>query len=97
MAGRNPLLDRDVGEQGAAELLLTSHHGMDGWPIFAGMAGFFSKLLKRCWQAPRAASKSAVRVIPSTTPLAEAGQKEASVASQITDESALEGEITTLR
>ena len=45
MAGRDPLLDRDVGEQGAAALLLTSHHGIGGCPIFAGVGGFFSELL----------------------------------------------------
>ncbi|MEA5423864.1 hypothetical protein, partial [Synechococcus sp. CCY9202] len=43
--GRDPLLDRDVGEQGAAALLLTSHQTWGSWPIFAEEAGFFSKLL----------------------------------------------------
>ena len=45
----------------------------------------------------RAASKSAVRAIRVAGALAEASQKQASLGSQITDESALEGEITTLR
>ncbi|MEA5424364.1 hypothetical protein, partial [Synechococcus sp. CCY9202] len=42
---RDPLLDRDVGEQGAAALLLTSHQTWGSWPILAEVAGFFSKLL----------------------------------------------------
>ena len=46
MAGRDPLLDRDVGEQGAAALLLTSHQTWGSWPILAEVAGFFSKLLR---------------------------------------------------
>jgi hypothetical protein len=54
MAGRVPLLDRDVGEQGPAALLLTSHHGIGGCPIFAGVGGFFSDLLmgteRGAWQ-----------------------------------------------
>ena len=48
-------------------------------------------------EGARAASKSAVGAIRVAGALAEASQKQASVASQITDESALEGEITTLR
>ena len=42
---RNPLLDKDVGEQGAAALLLTSHHDWGSCSIFEEVAGFFSKLL----------------------------------------------------
>ena len=41
----NPILDRDVGEQGAAALLLSSHRRLSGCSIFAGLAGFFSELL----------------------------------------------------
>jgi hypothetical protein len=47
MAGRDPLLDREEGEQGTAALLLTSHHGMSGCPIFAGVDGVFSERLRR--------------------------------------------------
>ncbi|MEA5415417.1 hypothetical protein, partial [Synechococcus sp. BA-132 BA5] len=42
---RDPLLDRDVGEQRAAALLLASHQQSCGCFIFADVAGFFSKLL----------------------------------------------------
>ena len=45
MTGRNPLLDRDVGEQRTGGLLLTSHQGVSSCPIFAGVARFFSELL----------------------------------------------------
>jgi hypothetical protein len=45
MAGRDPLLDRDVGEQGAAALLLASPQRMGSCPILAEGAGFFSELL----------------------------------------------------
>lgn len=45
MAGRDPLLDRDVGEQEAAALLLASHQRMGSCPILAEVAGFFSELL----------------------------------------------------
>lgn len=51
MAGRDPLLDRDVGEQGAAALLLASHQRMGSCSILAETPGFFSKLLtdgRRC-------------------------------------------------
>jgi len=44
MSGRDPLLGRDVGEQGAAALLLTSHHAVDGCPILTGGGEFFSDL-----------------------------------------------------
>jgi hypothetical protein len=40
MAGRDPLLDRNVREQGAAALLLASHQTWGSWPIFAEMDGF---------------------------------------------------------
>ena len=43
MAGRDPLLDRDVGEQIAADLASQ----MGSWPILAEVAGFFSELLSR--------------------------------------------------
>jgi hypothetical protein len=46
MVRRDPILDRDVGEQGAAALLLTSHRRLSGCPIFADLAGFFSELLR---------------------------------------------------
>ena len=46
MTVRNQVLDQDVGEQRAGALLLTSHQAVDGCPIFAGVAGFFSELLK---------------------------------------------------
>ena len=39
------LLDRDVGEQGAAALALTSDLDWGSCPIFAEVAGFFSELL----------------------------------------------------
>jgi hypothetical protein len=45
MTGRDPLLDLDVGEQGAAALLLTAHQNWGGCPIFAEAGGFFSKRL----------------------------------------------------
>jgi len=45
MTGWNPILDRDVGEQGAAALLLASHPGVCGCPILAGVGGFFCELL----------------------------------------------------
>ncbi|MCX5967221.1 MAG: hypothetical protein NTV57_06185, partial [Cyanobacteria bacterium] len=45
MAGRDPLLDRDVGEQRATALLLASHQRMGSCPILAEGAGFFSELL----------------------------------------------------
>jgi hypothetical protein len=44
MAGRNSLLDRHVGEQGAAALLLTWHLDWAATPFSRG-PGFFSKLL----------------------------------------------------
>jgi hypothetical protein len=53
IAGRDPLLDRDAGEQEGASVLLTSHRGIGGCPIFAGIAGFFSKLSTvSCWVNP---------------------------------------------
>ncbi|MFM8524112.1 MAG: hypothetical protein ACKOCM_00570, partial [Cyanobacteriota bacterium] len=52
MAGRDPFLDRDVGEQKAAALLLTSHHGICDCSILAGIAGFFSELLGTLTEAP---------------------------------------------
>ncbi|MFN7632044.1 MAG: hypothetical protein ACK6BM_12510, partial [Cyanobacteriota bacterium] len=45
MTGRDPLLDRDVGEQRARLLMLTSHQASGGCPSFAGVGGFFSELL----------------------------------------------------
>ena len=45
MAGRDPLLVRDVGEQGGVALLLASHQRLGSCPILAEGAGFFSKLL----------------------------------------------------
>jgi hypothetical protein len=48
MVRRDTILDRDVGEQGAAALLLTSHRRLSGCPIFAGFAWFFSELLGVC-------------------------------------------------
>jgi hypothetical protein len=45
MVGRDPLLYRDVGEQGAAALLLTTHQRQGSCPIIAPLAGFFSELL----------------------------------------------------
>ena len=45
MTRRNPLLDRDVGEQGATALLLASHQRVGSWPIIAEVVGFFSELL----------------------------------------------------
>jgi hypothetical protein len=45
MTGRYPVLDRDVGEQRARLLLLTSHQAWGGCSIFAGVGGFFSELL----------------------------------------------------
>jgi hypothetical protein len=45
MTRRNPILDRDVGKQGAAAALLASHPGSCSCPIFAGEGGFFSELL----------------------------------------------------
>ena len=45
MVGWNPFLDRDIGEQGATSLLLTSHHDDGGCSIFAEVVGFFSELL----------------------------------------------------
>jgi hypothetical protein len=39
MAGRDPLLDRHVGEQGAAALPVTSHLGWAGNP-FSRRTGF---------------------------------------------------------
>ncbi len=44
MAGRDPPLDRDVGEQGAAALLLASYQRMGSCPILAEVAWFFSEL-----------------------------------------------------
>jgi len=43
---RDPLLDRDIGEQGAAALLLASHQRLNSCPILAEGAGFFSELLE---------------------------------------------------
>jgi hypothetical protein len=45
VAGRDPLLDRDLGEQGAAVLLLASHQICCTCPIFADAGRFFSELL----------------------------------------------------
>ena len=45
MVRRDPILDREIGEQGAAALLLSSHRRLSGCSIFAGLAGFFSELL----------------------------------------------------
>ena len=40
MGGRDSLLDRDVGEQGAAALLLTSHLSRAVGPLSQGWTGF---------------------------------------------------------
>ncbi len=45
MAGRNPLLDRHIGQQGAPTLLLTSHQRLSINSNIAELAEFFSKLL----------------------------------------------------
>ena len=45
MAGRDPLLDRDLEEQGAAAPLLASQQRMGRCPILAEVTGFFSELL----------------------------------------------------
>jgi hypothetical protein len=50
MAGRDPILDRDVGEQGAAALQLTSHPIRGDDPIFAEQSGVFSRLLEYSFQ-----------------------------------------------
>ena len=50
--GRDPLLDRDLGEQGAAALLLTSHHDWGSCSNFEEVAGFFSKLLSSTQHLP---------------------------------------------
>jgi hypothetical protein len=43
---RDPLLDRDTGEQGAAALLLASDQRLNSCPILAEGAGFFIELLE---------------------------------------------------
>ena len=48
MTRRDPLLNRDIGEQGIAALLLASHQRLDSCPIVAGGAGLFSELLDLC-------------------------------------------------
>jgi hypothetical protein len=45
MTGADPLLDRDVREQGTTTLLMASHQGLCGCSILAGTAEFFCKLL----------------------------------------------------
>ena len=45
MAGRDPLLDRDVGDQRAAALLLASHPHMGSCLIFGRGGRVFGKLL----------------------------------------------------
>ena len=47
MVRRDPLLDRDVGEQGAGSLLLASLKRSCGCFIFASGAGLLSELLGR--------------------------------------------------
>ncbi|MFM8524858.1 MAG: hypothetical protein ACKOCM_04475, partial [Cyanobacteriota bacterium] len=59
MAGRDPFLDRDVGEQKAAALLLTSHHGICDCSILAGIAGFFSELLRKLIRSRSVAGRAA--------------------------------------
>ena len=44
IADREALLDREVGVQGAAALLLASLQRMGSWSILAEAAGFFSKI-----------------------------------------------------
>jgi hypothetical protein len=46
MTGRDPLLDRHVGEQEAGALLLASHQRVGSCPIVPGMGGLFSELLR---------------------------------------------------
>lgn len=48
MTRRDPLLDRNIGEQGVAALMLASYQRLDSCPIPAEEAGFFSELLNVC-------------------------------------------------
>lgn len=50
---QDPLLNRDVGEQGANALLLASHQGLGGWPVFADAPDVFSELLSFLRQIER--------------------------------------------
>jgi hypothetical protein len=52
ITGQDLLLDKDVGEQGAAALLLNSHHDWGSCSIFEEVAGFFRKLLSSSQHLP---------------------------------------------
>jgi hypothetical protein len=76
MTGRDPILDRDVGEQRAGALLLASHPGVSGYPLFAGVGGLFSELLgvevaRRAEEGLVAWGAAAVTMAATTTPESE--------------------------